>query len=488
MNQRILLVEPKTKTSYPPLGLMKIATYHELKGDFVHFVFGMDKAQRDNFWDLIYITSVFTYDFELLIKTIKFYRANTANVNNVMVGGISASLLHEKLKNETGITPHIGLLNQKDDFLDRLSFENNEFSYLKECSPTIDNLPPSYGIFGELSCQYEKILNSSYYFFSTKGCRTGCSFCAVTKLEPVFIDYIPIAPRIKFIADRWGERENLLLLDNNIAASNDYDRIIDEIKDCGFAKGEKLKKTNKNGNTIYKKKTVDFNQGVDARRMDKSKMMKMAEIAIEPLRLAFDNILLSKIYEEKVRLAFDCGITHLSNYMLFNYNDSPIDLYRRFAININILKSYPNGRIFSFPMRFSPVERTDRKHLGPHWTKRELRNVQLIIHATHGIVSHNEKFFMRAFGDSEEQFERLLLYPFNYILNRDHYEYETGSIQQWERDFSALSGGERMEFKQLISGGKLDRIPTTSSAKIRRLLTHYEGEHASVLPKKAKQP
>jgi hypothetical protein len=462
---------------------MKLATYHKLKGDDVEFVFGMDRYKRDDFWDVIYITSVFTYDIDTLVKTVRYYRGNPANSNVVRVGGISASLMANHILDETGVLPHFGLLDKPDPFLHNYAKTHREFSYLNECAPSIDNLPPDYGIFGKYAPQYSKILDNAYYFFSTKGCLTGCDFCAVMKLEPTFVHYIPIFPRIQFIRDNWGEKDNLLLLDNNVAASDNYDKIIDEIKDCGFERGARLKKINNNGRIIYKNRTVDFNQGIDARRMNKKKMIKMAQIAISPLRLAFDNISLRTIYEEKARLALDCGILSLSNYMLFNFKDSPADLYNRFMVNIEILRDYPNAKIFSFPMRYSPIDRTDRKYLGPNWTRRELRNLQLIMHATHGIVSHKEKFFMRAFGDSVDQFKRLLLYPYNYIINRNHYEYETYDIQKWESKYSSLTECEKAEFRSLIVDGKLITIPVTNNKNINELLTHYEGEHTSVFSK-----
>lgn len=44
MNKNILLIEPAYRNKFPPLGLMKIATYHRQRGDRVVFAKG-----RDNF-------------------------------------------------------------------------------------------------------------------------------------------------------------------------------------------------------------------------------------------------------------------------------------------------------------------------------------------------------------------------------------------------------------------------------------------------------
>ena len=38
--RRVLLVEPNYKNKYPPLGLMKLATYHRNRGDYVRFFKG----------------------------------------------------------------------------------------------------------------------------------------------------------------------------------------------------------------------------------------------------------------------------------------------------------------------------------------------------------------------------------------------------------------------------------------------------------------
>ena len=40
MNRRVLLVEPNYKNKYPPMSLMKLATYFKMVGDDVRFFKG----------------------------------------------------------------------------------------------------------------------------------------------------------------------------------------------------------------------------------------------------------------------------------------------------------------------------------------------------------------------------------------------------------------------------------------------------------------
>lgn len=62
---RVLLVEPNYKNKYPPMGLMKISTYHKMLGDEVRFVKGYDHEVDEETWDRIYVTTLFTFDFDV---------------------------------------------------------------------------------------------------------------------------------------------------------------------------------------------------------------------------------------------------------------------------------------------------------------------------------------------------------------------------------------------------------------------------------------
>ncbi|MCP4129531.1 MAG: hypothetical protein GY754_00820 [bacterium] len=110
--RNILLVEPSYNNKYPPLGLMKISTYHKLNGDFVQFVKGTDSLLSSRKWDRIYISTLFTFYWDITIKTIKYYLNSVNSPKDIVVGGVMATLFSEDIKKETGVTVISGLLNQ----------------------------------------------------------------------------------------------------------------------------------------------------------------------------------------------------------------------------------------------------------------------------------------------------------------------------------------------------------------------------------------
>lgn len=73
---KILLVDPNYKNKYPPMGLMKISTYHKERGDEVTFFKGVmdSKDFLENQYDRVYITSLFTFYYSQTIKTIKIMK------------------------------------------------------------------------------------------------------------------------------------------------------------------------------------------------------------------------------------------------------------------------------------------------------------------------------------------------------------------------------------------------------------------------------
>src|ERR1700751_2733877 len=96
-NKRILLIEPGYKNKYPPLGLMKLAQYHGPRGkrDNVRFIKGEDRTVLGTAWDRIYITTLFSFEYQRIAQSIDFaLLAANGLADRIFVGGIAASLMH----------------------------------------------------------------------------------------------------------------------------------------------------------------------------------------------------------------------------------------------------------------------------------------------------------------------------------------------------------------------------------------------------------
>ena len=611
-SRNILLLEPNYKNKYPPIGLMKIATYHRMLGDNVKFYKGelrdfvltqlweeclkklnkIDKSVKWNLqaeiikqyirtkqpsfleplkieqspyellilnclsgysdhykkklweknpkWDRVYVTTLFTFYWKITIETIEFAKKLVKQQDQLFIGGVMASLLHKEIEATTGIKTHQGLLD-KPGFLDPMIKKAKKI--------IIDDLPLDYSILDEI--EYEYPTKSAYFTFMTKGCTRKCAFCSVPILEPTYKPKIETADKFFAIKKKFGEQQNLLLMDNNVLASPKFIEIVDEIKEMGFHKGatfiepnqldiaiKNLKVKAKNNNDLafmrrcfrllhelmnrlkghhrqdfyntlaiynliklenatkenillayeelkevyekYRSKAprqryVDFNQGTDARYVTDEIMKKMSEIPIRPLRLAFDYIGIKEKYINAVRLAAKYGIGELSNYILYNFNDSPEDLYERLEINVKLGEEL-GLHIYSFPMKYIPLFGEDAKgrdYVGKKWSKKFIRAVQSVLNVTKGIVAPGGSFFYKAFGADIKQYYEILYMPETYIIYRSFFE-EIGLTDMWRKTFNSLTPKEREIALPIIESNDFRNYEEyTTSKKLRELFRHY---------------
>lgn len=478
-NKNILLLEPDYRNKYPPLGLMKIAQYHGPNGkrDNVRFVKGTDSSIEQIAWDRIYITTLFSFEFPKIAATIDYALSLVrGQTSRIFVGGIAASLMHQRFVDEprwSGIRFIAGLLDkapaeslQLDDFSDELYSDDRG-------SVAIETLTPDYSILDHIPYAYP--VSDAYFTYASRGCIRKCSFCGVPKLEGPLRDNESITSVVTSIAKLYGEKKDLILMDNNVVASPRYKEIIAEIRDLGFAKGAKIQR---NGRSYARR--VDFNQGVDARILSKDQvyLREMSTIAIRPLRIAFDHLGLKKPYEASIRIAHSFGLNDLSNYMLYNFHDTPLDLYERMVLNVELNREL-GIRIWSFPMRYQPTDQPNRSFIGEHWSRYELRSMQIILQATQGVVSGEPDFFDRAFGASANEFMDLLMLPQHYLFNRDYFDLGPGSGErrEFDRMFAALSRDQRAELRALVSDvapAKFSSLPAqTTDGAIKRILPYY---------------
>lgn len=562
---KILLLEPNYSNKYPPIGLMKISTYHKLlghevvfyKGDLKQFVIeriaercvqecfeicsdidwslykdifteyirtkrkdylnqlpiensGMEillsskiVEYKDYYWkgtwelepewDRVFVTTLFTFYWDITIATINFAKKLVKDRKNLMVGGVLATIQANEVFFATGIKPFEGLLNKAGQ-LDK----GNEL--------IIDELPLDYSILDEIEYKYP--MNNAYYGYTTRGCIRKCPFCAVPKLEPAYKSYIPLKERILYTREHFGDQKDLLLMDNNILASEHFEQIIDEIVECGFGKGGKFtqpdllklaidnlqanpivneranirkaqglimdfynklpkgdesykvytiifdkyhinkllttKRENliaaydeiadiyaKNFHPAPRQRYVDFNQGVDARLFTEENVQQLSRIAIKPLRIAFDNIKTERQYTRAIEMSRNVGLRDFSNYLLYNYDDHPDDLYHRLLINIKLCDDL-GVSIYSFPMKYHPIRKTDdmtedfshnRDYIGKHWNRKYIRAIQAVLNSTKGKIGKGTSFFMKAFGANIDEYHRLLEMPETMIIYRYFFEW-----------------------------------------------------------------
>lgn len=449
---RILLVEADYKNKYPPLGLMKISAYHKAMGDEVVFVKGKNKDLKNQKWDRIYVTTLFTFYWKKTVDTIKYYYHSVNKPSDLHVGGIMATLLEQDLENEKGIeeiTIRKGLLNQANML-------GNE-------TVPVDLMTPDYSIIDKESnryLNYEYEVKNAYMTSTTKGCIRGCEFCAVKALEPVYCDYIDIKGQIEEVNRLYGEKRNLMLMDNNILASPQLEKIVDDLVRLGFQRGNQSYEKKIGNRRLKQTRYVDFNQGTDARLLTEETITQLARLEVKPLRIAFDhadkeNV---RIYREAQWLAARHGFKNLSNYVLFNFNDTPQELYYRLKINIELNKAFKeqklNTSIWSFPMKYMPFSgehRMDRKYVGKHWNAKMLRGVQCILNATHAVVGPKEEFFNHAFGRTYEEFEELIYMPEIFIIKRKEHMDE---IEQWRCIYRNLRDVQKQQFIDLIKNNR----------------------------------
>ena len=180
-------------------------------------------------WDRVCVTTLFTFYWDITVDTINFAKQLVKKPKDLNVGGVLASIQPDQLYEATGVKPSVGVLNKPGVFD-------------KGDTQIIDELPLDYSILDEIDYKYP--MSNAFYGYMSRGCIRHCAFCAVPTLEPVYTPYISLTDRINGIRERYGDQKDLLLMDNNVLASERFEDIINEIKACGFERGAKFSQPN----------------------------------------------------------------------------------------------------------------------------------------------------------------------------------------------------------------------------------------------------
>ena len=480
----ILLLEPGYANKYPPIGLMKISYFHKyIHHDYVRFAKGkLPDALSEKKWDRVYVTTLFTFEWQKTKEAIEYALSVVKDPTQVYTGGILATLMPDLIaKNFPTVKNNPGLLDKKGTL--GLEYE--------EC---IDRLTLDYGMLDDIADEYIYPAHDAYFTYMTRGCGMKCEFCAVQTLEPEYYPYISITEAIKRVDEQFGPKKDLLLMDNNVLRSPKFDEIIDEIKALGFAKGATYINP-KSGKRVQ-------------RFLTPHKAKRLGELAIRPARIAFDHIEDAEAYKKAIRLCAENGITHMSNYLLYNgvdftgkghryHADTPEDLYERMHISMDLQEELVKSTghqvtIFSFPMRYIPLEDLKRGFVGTHWNPKYLRALQRMLIPTQGKGVSSRSFFEADFGKTPKEFVRALAMPENHLGWRGDFiprRNETPGeikarkavwdenqlyLKEWNRLFDML-GDSRESFISAIGDNNttVNRFMSLTDLTQKKLFIHY---------------
>lgn len=356
---QFLLVEPIAKTPFPPLGLMKISTMlkNKFKKSEVFGQVGNATPKGLSKPKAIFITSLFTWDLDAVIRSISFYR-DRFPYSKIHVGGIAASLMPDYIRNVGGIEPHIGLLDEAEI------------------------CPPDYTL------TFNRHLNASITFAS-RGCPRQCRFCSVKFHEPKFY------ARNDWAKDVSHSFKKVIFWDNNWLVSPNFE------SDCKALEQYEM--------------SVDFNQGLDARHYSERKAKRLASINIDPIRFAFDDMESEDKIMRAIRIAKKYSRKEIRVYVLYNFEDAPEDFYYRInLLNKEKVLSFP----MEYRKPTSSKTRFPGRHWNSALLR--ALKLSLLFYYRKGMITESRKSFLSIYGKTPQEFINKLYDIYEYDKSLKH--------------------------------------------------------------------
>ena len=387
MNRRVLLLEPNYKNKFPPIGLMKLATYFRLRGDDVVFYKGdlkefvisqitetcvakLTELDRSINWKLRsdkislyiryrkkeYFNKIGIDDSEIsliLAPWVEFYKKfyhsgeykkhpqwDWVGVTTLFtfywdITIETIEFAKTMVKDTKNLMVGGVLASIQPDEIEKVTGIRPHVGTLhspgkdidKDNPYIIDELPLDYSILDEIDYVYPD--NGAYYSYSTRGCIRKCAFCAVWRIEPKYQEYIPLLKRIERVKRLYGEQQNLLLMDNNVLASSRLEDIVNDIKACGFTKGAKYIEPN-----WYKISIRNLRLGINNRAYIRKTYKLLLELNNQRY---LSEVIRTKIYA----LREQYGFLHPETCT----REALIETYKDFAPFFDMITSKTSGRL-----------------------------------------------------------------------------------------------------------------------------------------------
>lgn len=206
--------------NYPNLALMRLSSYHKAKGDLVEWWWS-DLVR----YDIVYMSKVFSAKYSPDVP-------EPINADLVIKGGTGYAI------EEAG------------------GREIYHKSLDPDLLPEIERSFPDYSL-------YPDLVRDTAYGHLTRGCPRACPFCLVSQKEG------RKSCQVAELGDFHAGQKTIKLMDPNILACRDRDRMID--------------------NLIDSRAYIDFTQGLDIRMTDKDVADQLGRMRVKRIHFAWDN-------------------------------------------------------------------------------------------------------------------------------------------------------------------------------------------------------
>jgi hypothetical protein len=187
----------------------------------------------------------------------------------------------------------------------------------------VEHMRPDYSLYSELT-------QGKAFGFLTRGCPNNCGFCPVSAKEGL------ISHKVADLSEWWSGEKEIVLLDPNILACKDHISLLEQLADSGAL--------------------VEFEQGLDARRITPENLDVLKRIRVKAFHFAFDLMKNEDRIMKGLQMVRDnikVNSRKAIVYVLTNYNTNIHDDLRRIRL-IESVGFLPDIRIYrkeSLPKR-----------------------------------------------------------------------------------------------------------------------------------------
>lgn len=201
----ILLIRPpfnqarNNKYNSVPLGLLKISAWKKSLGNNVYYVNGSIPTEDIPYDTIseIYVTSVFTYELDIVLSSARFWKSLCKNAK-LILGGTAVTMMPEYCKQQIP-----------------------EAEIVVGYHPEAEKFIPDYSVLQTDS----KEINNTQIIHTQRSCKYKCPWCMVYKIEPEDIFYNAEFVKNRILAN--PNRKDVLLYDNNFLGNIYLNELLD---------------------------------------------------------------------------------------------------------------------------------------------------------------------------------------------------------------------------------------------------------------------